>query len=110
MYVIEKDLDRTFPHHDMFVDPAGQGQRDLRSVLRAFVVYKPEIGYCQGMGMLVGTILMHVCEAWWCDFFIVALALTGSLGCFFKTLFPRLSNSATAVRRCRRRMLSGCLP
>lgn len=58
--IIERDLDRTFPHHDMFADPTGQGQRDLRSILRAYVVYNKPLGYCQGMGMLVGTLLMHV--------------------------------------------------
>jgi hypothetical protein len=58
--VVEKDLDRTFPHHDMFAARDGPGQRDLRAVLRAYAMHNPTVGYCQGMGMLAGALLMQV--------------------------------------------------
>ncbi|KAI8819402.1 rab-GTPase-TBC domain-containing protein [Fimicolochytrium jonesii] len=58
--VIERDIGRCFPEHQMFADPQGAGQENLRRVLRAFAVYKPEVGYCQGMGMIAGMMLMHM--------------------------------------------------
>ncbi|KAJ3034662.1 hypothetical protein HDV00_004801 [Rhizophlyctis rosea] len=86
---IERDIDRCFPEHFMFTDPKGEGQvirhlhmwgnrrlivkisnsrqQNLRKVLRAYAAYKPDPGYCQGMGMLVGMMLMHMQaeEAFW---------------------------------------------
>ncbi|TPX61410.1 hypothetical protein SpCBS45565_g07248 [Spizellomyces sp. 'palustris'] len=44
----------------MFAEEGGEGQTNLRNVLRAYAVYNPEIGYCQGMGMLAGMMLMHM--------------------------------------------------
>ena len=32
----------------------------LRQVLRAYALYNPTVGYCQGMGMIVGLILMYM--------------------------------------------------
>lgn len=34
------------------------GQTQLRNVLEAYSVYKPEVGYCQSMNFLAGFILM----------------------------------------------------
>ncbi|KNC97518.1 uncharacterized protein SPPG_09430 [Spizellomyces punctatus DAOM BR117] len=58
--VIERDISRCFPEHSMFAEEGGEGQTNLRNVLRAYAVYNPEIGYCQGMGMLAGMMLMHM--------------------------------------------------
>ncbi|KAI8801950.1 rab-GTPase-TBC domain-containing protein [Cladochytrium replicatum] len=58
--VIERDVHRCFPNHQMFSEKDGQGQKDLFAVLKAYAVYNPEVGYCQGMGMLVGMMLMHM--------------------------------------------------
>lgn len=44
----------------MFSDPTGDGQLNLRKVLHAYARYNPELGYCQGMGMLVGLLLMRM--------------------------------------------------
>ena len=33
-------------------------QNNLRNVLRAYAKFNPELGYCQGMGMIVGLLLM----------------------------------------------------
>lgn len=57
---IGKDLNRSFPGVDMFRDPEGDGQRMLGKVLKCFSLYDTKIGYCQGLGFLVGPLLMHM--------------------------------------------------
>ena len=44
----------------MFFDSSGDGQKNLQLVLEAYALYNPKIGYCQGMGMLVGMLLMRM--------------------------------------------------
>ncbi|KAJ2232650.1 hypothetical protein IWW45_004808, partial [Coemansia sp. RSA 485] len=56
--VIERDVSRCYPDHVLFTDADGQGQRQLRRILRAYAQYNPDIGYCQGMGRLVGLFLI----------------------------------------------------
>ncbi|KAJ2720150.1 hypothetical protein GGI07_004794 [Coemansia sp. Benny D115] len=56
--VIERDVSRCYPDHIMFADADGQGQRQLRRILRAYAQFNPTIGYCQGMGRLVGLFLI----------------------------------------------------
>ena len=57
---IDKDVGRSFPGVDMFRDPNGDGQRMLTKVLNAFSLWDQEIGYCQGLGFVVGPLLMHM--------------------------------------------------
>ncbi|KAL2914486.1 hypothetical protein HK105_206053 [Polyrhizophydium stewartii] len=65
--VIERDIHRCYPNHMMFATPGGEGQQNLRRVLRAYALYHPELGYCQGMGMIVGLLLMRMSpeDAFW---------------------------------------------
>ncbi|KAJ2354790.1 hypothetical protein GGF43_003061, partial [Coemansia sp. RSA 2618] len=56
--VIERDVARCYPDHVMFSDAEGAGQRQLRRILRAYAQYNRDIGYCQGMGRLVGLFLI----------------------------------------------------
>ncbi|KAJ3326193.1 hypothetical protein HDV06_000069 [Boothiomyces sp. JEL0866] len=58
--IIERDIHRCFPTHVMFSDANGEGQKNLRDVLRAYALYNPTLGYCQGMGMIVGLLLMRM--------------------------------------------------
>lgn len=58
--VIERDIARCYPDHSQFMDPEGQGQKDLSNVLRAYAQYNPQLEYCQGMGRLAGLMLMHM--------------------------------------------------
>ena len=58
--LIGKDIGRSFPGVEMFRDPEGEGQQMLGRVLRAFSLYDTEIGYCQGLGFLVGPLLMQM--------------------------------------------------
>lgn len=58
--LIGKDVGRSFPGVEMFRDSDGDGQRMLGTVLKCFSLYDEEIGYCQGLGFLVGPLLMHM--------------------------------------------------
>ena len=58
--IINKDIGRSFPGVDMFRDPEGDGQKMLARVLKCYSLYDKEIGYCQGLGFLVGPLLMNM--------------------------------------------------
>ncbi|KAF2110616.1 rab-GTPase-TBC domain-containing protein [Lophiotrema nucula] len=58
--IINKDLGRSFPGEEMFKDPEGEGQKMLGRVLKCFSLYDHKIGYCQGLGFLVGPLLMQM--------------------------------------------------
>ncbi|KAI8142758.1 rab-GTPase-TBC domain-containing protein [Fennellomyces sp. T-0311] len=58
--VIERDIPRCYPDHSQFRDEAGQGQRDLGDILKAYSHYNTQLEYCQGMGRLAGCMLMHM--------------------------------------------------
>ncbi|KAJ3587800.1 hypothetical protein NHX12_011396 [Muraenolepis orangiensis] len=66
--VIERDLDRQFPFHEMFVSKDGHGQRGLFRVLKAYTQYQPDEGYCQAQGPVAAVLLMNMPaeEAFWC--------------------------------------------
>ena len=59
---IEKDISRTFPHSEIFMNKTGEGQKSLGRVLLAFSKYDSAIGYVQGMNFIVGSLLMHCSE------------------------------------------------
>ena len=61
--LIGKDVGRSFPNVEMFREKDGEGQQMLRKVLKAFSLYDTAIGYCQGLGFVVGPLLMHMSEA-----------------------------------------------
>ncbi|KAF9426349.1 hypothetical protein BGZ94_006643 [Podila epigama] len=66
--VIGRDIHRCYPDHIHFRDGmGGTGQQDLHAILRAYAQYNPRVGYCQGMGRLVGMMLMQmpVEDAFW---------------------------------------------
>jgi hypothetical protein len=58
--IIDKDLGRCFPNHELFTHSSGEGQRMLGQVLKCYSLHDPEIGYCQGMGFIVGILLMKM--------------------------------------------------
>ncbi|CEG73143.1 hypothetical protein RMATCC62417_08579 [Rhizopus microsporus] len=65
--VIERDIERCYPDHIQFMEKDGQGQQNLRSVLKAYAQYNPDLEYCQGMGRLAGLMLMQMTveESFW---------------------------------------------
>ena len=59
---ILKDLDRTFPSCQLFIDKYGDGQRKLFKVLSSYSLYNKEVGYVQGMGFLTALFLIYMDE------------------------------------------------
>ncbi|KII92468.1 hypothetical protein PLICRDRAFT_37239 [Plicaturopsis crispa FD-325 SS-3] len=57
---ITRDLGRTFPHHDYFTDGQGIGQENLFNVLKAYSLYDPQVGYCQGLPFIVAILLLNM--------------------------------------------------
>ncbi|XP_061642686.1 TBC1 domain family member 10B isoform X1 [Phyllopteryx taeniolatus] len=66
--IIDRDLDRQFPFHEMFLSKDGHGQQGLFQVLKAYTQYQPEEGYCQAQGPVAAVLLMNMPaeEAFWC--------------------------------------------
>ncbi|XP_048210890.1 small G protein signaling modulator 3 isoform X2 [Perognathus longimembris pacificus] len=64
---IEKDLLRTMPSNACFASTSSIGVPRLRRVLRALAWLYPEIGYCQGTGMVAACLLLFLEEedAFW---------------------------------------------
>lgn len=58
--VIERDLHRQFPFHEMFAARGGHGQQDLFRVLKAYTLHRPEEGYCQAQAPIAAVLLMHM--------------------------------------------------
>ncbi|TPX59646.1 hypothetical protein SpCBS45565_g07692 [Spizellomyces sp. 'palustris'] len=58
--VIQRDLARTFPKHERFQEPGGPGQESLFNIIKAYSLYDPEIGYCQGIAFVVGALLLNM--------------------------------------------------
>ncbi|OMJ67037.1 hypothetical protein SteCoe_35903 [Stentor coeruleus] len=57
---IDRDLHRTFPEHRIFQERDGIGQMILKNILCAYANYDPEVGYCQGMGFIVGCLILQI--------------------------------------------------
>ncbi|KAG9391913.1 Rab-GTPase-TBC domain [Carpediemonas membranifera] len=90
---IARDIERTFPSHAMFRASEGRageavGRDALERNLNAFACYKPEVGYCQGMGFISGVLLMYMSEkeAFWALRQIVIDRMPG----IFDAGFPKL--------------------
>ncbi|KRY77130.1 Small G protein signaling modulator 3 [Trichinella pseudospiralis] len=64
---IEKDLMRTLPSNVCFAKADGVGIRRLRRLLRSIALVFPDVGYCQGMGVIAATLLLFLDEenAFW---------------------------------------------
>ena len=57
--IIQRDINRTFPNVDMFMEFHGKGQQMLLNVLRAYSNYDSGLGYCQGLSFCAGIFLMQ---------------------------------------------------
>ncbi|CAF4354133.1 unnamed protein product [Rotaria socialis] len=60
--VIRRDISRTYPEHELFKEKHGVGQERLFNVIKAYSLFDREVGYCQGIGFIVGLLLMHMPE------------------------------------------------
>eukprot|EP01116_Phalansterium_solitarium_P001354 TRINITY_DN11155_c0_g1_i1.p1 TRINITY_DN11155_c0_g1~~TRINITY_DN11155_c0_g1_i1.p1 ORF type:complete len:702 (+),score=224.31 TRINITY_DN11155_c0_g1_i1:155-2260(+) len=59
---IDLDVNRSARNHIMFVERYGPGQVRLFNILKAYAVYDPEVGYCQGMADLTALMLMYISD------------------------------------------------
>jgi len=76
---IKKDLDRTYLLESSFKDNIGDSKinsdifdngikRNLEKILRAYAIYDPQVGYCQGTNFIVMVLLSNipsVTDAFW---------------------------------------------
>ncbi|KAG8196661.1 hypothetical protein JTE90_006571 [Oedothorax gibbosus] len=60
--IIQRDIYRTFPAHELFSEKNGAGQESLFKICKAYSLYDPEIGYCQGLSFLTAALLLHMPE------------------------------------------------
>ncbi|KAF8782125.1 Rab GTPase-activating protein 1 like protein [Argiope bruennichi] len=60
--IIQRDIYRTFPANELFNERNGTGQESLFKICKAYSLYDPEIGYCQGLSFLVAALLLHMPE------------------------------------------------
>ncbi|CAG0914429.1 unnamed protein product [Notodromas monacha] len=102
---IEKDLLRTLPTNVCFASLNSPGIPKLRRILRAIAWLYPQIGYCQGMGVIVGSILLFMEEedAFWMISAIIEDLLPASY--YSQTLL-----GVQADQRVLREMVQGMLP
>ncbi|KAJ2036123.1 hypothetical protein H4S03_003855 [Coemansia sp. S3946] len=70
--IIRRDLPRTFPKIPVFKSEGGSGQQRLFRILKAYSLYDAEVGYCQGLGFVIGPLLMSMGE---CEAFCVLVRL-----------------------------------
>ncbi|KAJ1566646.1 GTPase-activating protein, partial [Cladochytrium tenue] len=57
---IVRDLARTFPKHEHFAEVGGPGQESLYNVIKAYSLFDPEVGYCQGLAFIAGPLLLNL--------------------------------------------------
>ena len=102
---ISRDITRTFPKHQMFRDAGGLGQRSLFHVLRAYNVYDPKVGYCQGMGFIAALLLCYMPEE---DAFWLLVSLMSGphdMGHVFAPGLPRFQEMMFVFHRLIRQVL-----
>jgi len=56
--IIENDIPRTFSKDHLF-SKTGAFTENLRQILEAFAMYRPDIGYVQGMSYIGGICLIN---------------------------------------------------
>lgn len=93
---IEKDVARTYPEHAYFRSERGQGE--LRTLLVAYALHNPEIGYCQAMNFIAGMLLLlaDVERAFW----LLCVLLQDddrTSGCSKRRLLPAANYSRSMV-------------
>mmetsp|Transcript_32745 Transcript_32745/g.55212 ORF Transcript_32745/g.55212 Transcript_32745/m.55212 type:complete len:447 (-) Transcript_32745:216-1556(-) len=59
---IGRDIDRTFPLHELFLSEGSPGQVTLLRLLIRYAALDPAVGYCQGMGFIAAMLLTYMVE------------------------------------------------
>ena len=57
--IIDLDIERTFPYLNIFTHNSPLSD-DLREILRAFVVSRPDIGYVQGLSFIAAMLILNM--------------------------------------------------
>ncbi|KAL4140160.1 hypothetical protein PRNP1_015231 [Phytophthora ramorum] len=57
--LVNVDMPRTFGHHPLF-QPGAEGTARTTEVLEAYICYRPDLGYVQGMSYLAATLCFHM--------------------------------------------------
>ncbi|KAG7398273.1 hypothetical protein PHYBOEH_011357 [Phytophthora boehmeriae] len=57
--LVNVDMPRTFGHHPLF-QPGAEGTEHTTEVLEAYICYRPDLGYVQGMSYLAATLCFHM--------------------------------------------------
>ena len=57
--IIDLDIERTFPYLNIFKHNSPLSD-DLREILRAFVISRPDIGYVQGLSFIAGMLILNM--------------------------------------------------
>ena len=88
--LIRLDVSRTFPQLCIFQE-GGPYYQLLHNVLSAYVCYRPDIGYVQGMSFIAAILILNLDEA---DAFIMFANLLNNplLSAFFTVDQPRMSH------------------
>src|SRR5690606_12426426 len=58
-FLIKLDVSRTFPQLGLF-QQSGPYHQSLSDVLSAYAVYRPDLGYCQGMSFLAAMLFLNL--------------------------------------------------
>lgn len=58
--IIDTDIPRTFPKLGGIFQEEGIYNEKLRRILEAFTMYRPDIGYVQGMSYVAATLLLYM--------------------------------------------------
>eukprot|EP00659_Diplonema_papillatum_P014014 gene14014-21428_t len=97
--VVKRDLPRTFPTHGLFASYNSIGQTSLFNVLRAYAAYDPRMGYCQGMGFIVATLLTQMGEeeAFWA-FVVMMKDSRYQMNNLYLAGFPKVQESFGVLR------------
>jgi hypothetical protein len=91
---IDLDINRCYRDNKMFQQRYGKGQVSLFNVLKAYSIYNPTLGYCQGMATISATFLLYLQEedVFWLLVSVLSDEKYGLAGCFMDG-FPRLLES-----------------
>lgn len=87
--LVNVDMPRTFGHHPLF-QPGAEGTERTTEVLEAYICYRPDLGYVQGMSYLAATLCFHM------DSFTAFKALVALMSS--SLLFDMFRLEATRVR------------
>ena len=82
IHLIDLDIERTYCNLNIYKNNSPMGD-DLREILRAYVISRPDIGYIQGLSYIAGTLLLQMdkFQSFVC---LMNITLHPSIICFFR--------------------------